>query len=611
MKPRDIRFLNFHYLGGPNIWTYRPVLEVWVDIGALEESPSNTIPGLVDRLCTWLPTLSEHRCGYGEPGGFVRRLHEGTWSAHIVEHVALELQNLAGIPGGFGKAREAGPPGVYKVVVSAPHETATRAAMEAARKLVMAAIEDTAFDLETALEDLRGVARQCLLGPDAACIVAAATARDRGIPAIRLSDNNLVQLGYGARQRRIWSTQTDRTGAVADDIVRRPELTRRLLESCGLPVAEPDDGETDPSPGNHRLLVVGGRMVAAARVAAGVDCADVTDEVHPETAAAVCLAARVVGLDIAGVDVLTEDISRPLARQDGVITAVHAAPELSIHLHPVSDEPRPVGRAIVDHLFPNHDTGRIPVVGITGSGGTTEVAHLVAEFLRLSGKCTGLACGDGLFFDRRQVQHGDCANWKFATRVLMNRSVEAAVLENGADVILGQGLAYDRCEIGVVTRIDPASHFGRFHIETPEKVFQIFRTQVDVVLPDGVAVLNAADPLAVEMAELCDGGVVFFAVDPSLPIVAEHRSCGGRAVFVRGDEVILATAGEESPLVPLSDIPLIAGEVSNEPLENVLAAVAAAWALGIALHVIRTGIQTFTNAPDDSAPAGDPDPIFP
>jgi cyanophycin synthetase len=610
MTPRDIRFLEFHYLRGPNIWAYRPVLEAWVDIGELEESPSNTLPGFVDRLCAWLPTLSEHRCGYDEPGGFVRRLQEGTWPAHILEHVTLELQNLAGIPGGFGKARGAGPHGVYKVVVSSPHETAARAAMEAARKLVMAAIENTAFDLESTLQDLCGVARQVLLGPDAACIVAAATAKDRGVPAIRLSDNNLVQLGYGARQRRIWSTQTDRTGAIADGIAGRPGLTRRLLESCGLPVAEPEENEPDPLPGNHRLLVVGGRMVAAALVADGEVCTDVTDDVNPETAVAVCLAARVVGLDIAGVDVLADDISRPLAKQGGAITAVHAKPGLGCHVHPGAGEPRPVGQAIVDHLFPDHDTGRIPVVGITGSAGTTELAHLVAELLRLGGKHTGLACGDGLFLNRRRVEAGDCANWKCATRVLMNRSVEAAVLENSADVILGQGLAYDRCAVGVVTRIDPARHVGRFHIESSEKVFQIFRTQVDVVLPDGVAVLNAANPMAVEMAELCDGEVVYFAMDPSLPALADHRSRGGRAVFVGGGEVILAEASGESPLVGLAEVPFIAGRDSREPTENVLAAVAAAWALGIPLHVIRTGIQTFTNAPDEAF-TGDPDAVFP
>jgi cyanophycin synthetase len=283
---------------------------------------------------------------------------------------------------------------------------------------------------------------------------------------------------------------------------------------------------------------------------------------------------------------------------------------LITHLHSATGETRPVGRAIVDHLFPNGDSGRIPVVGITGSSGTTEVAHLVAEFLRLGGKSTGLACGDGLFLDRRQVVTGDCGNWQSATRVLMNRSVEAAVLENGADVILSQGLAYDRCQIGVVTRIEPARHFGRYYIEQPEQVFQVLRSQVDVVLADGAAVLHAADPLVAAMAALCDGEVIFFAIDPALAVITEHRARGGRAVFVRGNELILATAGEESPLLPLAAIPFIADARSDHRLENILAAVAAAWALGIALHVIRTGAQTFSDDPDATAFPETPDPAI-
>lgn len=615
MKHKDIRFLNILSLRGPNLWCYRPVLEAWVDIGELEDYPSNTIPGFVERLCAWLPSLAEHRCSYGEPGGFVRRLQEGTWSAHILEHVTLELQNLAGMPGGFGKARESGVRGIYKVAVRAWQEDVTRACLEAARDLVMAAINDSAFELNATLGRLSDMVREHLLGPNTACIVDAATAKDRGIPAIRLSADNLVQLGYGSRQRRIWAAATDRTGAIAEGIARNPELTRRLLERCGLPVVNPEEEAPAEGCQLHRLLVVGGSLLAASRTDAGPGAShtphaavDVTDLVHPATAAAACLAARVVGLDIAGVDLLAHDVSRPLAAQHGAIVAVHAGPGLITHLQSAAGVPRPVGRAIVDHLFPNGDSGRIPVVGITGSGGTTEVAHMVAEFLRLGGKSTGLACGDGLFLDRRQVVTGDCGNWQCATRVLMNRSVEAAVLENGADVILGQGLAYDRCQVGVVTRIEPTRHFGRYYIEQPGQVFQVLRSQVDVVLPDGVAVLHAADPLVAEMAPLCDGEVIFFAIEPALPVITEHRARGGRAVFVRGNELILATAGEESPLLPLAAIPFIADARSDQHLENILAAVATAWALGIALHVIRTGVETFSHDPDAAAYPATPDP---
>lgn len=603
MKHSGIRFLEILSLRGPNIWTYRPVLEAWVDIGELEDCPSNTLPGFVDRLCAWLPTLSEHRCSYGEPGGFVKRLHEGTWPGHILEHVTLELQNLAGAPGGFGRARETEVRGVYKVVVQAWHEEVTLACLHAARDLVLAAIDDTPFDVAGTHARLRSIARQFLLGPDTACIVDTAVAKDCGIPAIRLSAQNLVQLGYGALQRRIWAAQSDRTSAIAQGIARDPELSSRLLSSCGLPVLDPDDAPVEGDARKlHRLLVVGGKLVAAARVEenGGVCVAveDVTDRVCPAIAAAACLAVRVIHLDIAGVDLLVEDVSKPLTGQNGLIAGVHEAPELAIYMNPAVGEPRPVGRAIIDHLFPNGDRGRIPVIGITGSDGTTQVAHWVAEFFRLGGKFTGLACGDGLFLDRRQVATGDCGNWRCGTKVLMNRAVEAAVLENTADVILGQGFAYDRCQVAVVTGIAPEQHYGRYYIEKPEQVFQVFRSQVDIVLPSGVAVLHAADPMVAEMAPLCDGEVIFFAVDAEHPVIRKHREAGGRAVVIRGDGLFLATAGEESQLIPLADIPFLEGDFSGERVNTVLAAVAAAWAAGIAIHVIRTGAETFSMAPE-------------
>ncbi len=598
----DIRFLKIFTLRGPSLWTYRPVLEAWVDIGELEDHPSNTLDGFVERLCRWLPTLAEHRCSYGETGGFVRRLHEGTWPAHILEHVTLELQCLAGVPGGFGRARETGVRGVYKVAVKSEHEEVTRACLEAARDLVMAAINDSPFDLPATHHRLRQLVCQTQLGPNTACIVTAATAKDRGIPAIRLSDDNLVQLGYGSNQRRIWAAETDRTGAIAEGITHSPELTRTLLESCGLPVANPND--LTPTSANHRLLVIGGQLVAAARLDTHTDTppshpatTDVTDDVHPTTAAAACLAARIIGLDIAGVDLTAADLTIPLAAQRGALTAVHAGPSLMPHLLDAAGTPRPVGLAIVNHLFPNGECGRIPVVGITGSRGTTHVARIVAEFLRLSGKTTGLACGDGLFLNRRQVTTGDCGNWQSATRVLMNRSVEAAVLENSATIILEQGLAYDRCQVAVVTRIDPALHIGPSYVETPEYVFKVFRTQVDVVLPQGVAVLDAADPLGVAMAPLCDGEVIFFSHDPALSAITHHLARGGRAVTIHHGTLVLTSHTETTPLVPLSQIPFITGPTANDRIPSVLAAVAAAWALDIAIHVIRTGIETFAHDP--------------
>ena len=720
MNQKDIKFLEIRHLRGPNQWTYRPVIEAVVDIGEFEDFPSNTLPGFVERLTTLLPSLIEHRCSYGERGGFLRRLEEGTWIGHILEHVSLELQNLAGMPGGFGKARETSQRGIYKVVIRAWHEEVSRFALESGRELLLAAVEDRPFDLAGRVEALRDMAERKLLGPSTASIVEAATAKDRRIPAIRLlADGNLVQLGYGKLSRRIWTAETDETSAIAETISRDKDLTKSILQACGVPIPEgrlvnsPADAweaaeeigvpvVVKPHDGNHgrgvftnlmsreeveaaypaalnegsgviveryirgsehRLLVVGDKLIAAARgetvsvvadgkstlnelvdlqvnsdprrgaaeefpldvvildkhpvalleirrqgfepdsvppegreiliIRTGNHTCDVTDLVHPETAETATLAARVVGLDIAGVDLVCEDISQPLAGQRGAIVEVNAGPGLLMHLKPENGEPRPVGRAIVDHLFPCGGNGRIPVVGVTGSYGKTTVARLVARLLTLSGKRTGLTCSDGLFIDNRRSETGDCAHWEAARRVLMNRAIEAAVFENGSDAILADGLAYDRCQVGIVTNIDGARHTGRFYVDTPEQVFTVLRTQVDLVLPGGAAVLNAAEPQLVEMAKLCDGEVIFFASDPELPALVTHIEQGRRAVIVRYGQVMLADSEGEAALTRLGDIPLTEDGKNHEQIENVLAAIAAAWALGITTDVMRTGVETF------------------
>ncbi len=730
---KDIKFLEIRHLNGPNIWTYYPVLEALVDIGELEDFPSNTIPGFYERLSSSLPSLIEHRCSYEERGGFLRRVEEGTWPCHILEHVTLELQNLAGMRGGFGRARETSVRGVYKVIVSAWHAEITRSALFSARELVLAAMQgQQAYDVEATLERLRGMVDSLWLGPSTACIVDAAATRN--IPAIRLlAKGNLVQLGHGARSRHIWTAETDRTPAIAESISRDKDLTKSLLRSCGVPVPEgrivtsaedaweaaediglpvvikPCDGnhgrgvfieltrreEVESAyhaalkegsgvlveryiPGTeHRLLIVGGQLVAANRgdsvsvtgdgtstiaelidqqinsdprrgttedfplnmirldKAARMEIAhqgftgdsvptaglevliqrngnhafDVTDEVHPSIAAAASLAARIVGLDIAGIDLVTADISRPLSEQGGAIVEVNAGPSLLMHIKPAVGTPRPVGKAIVDHLFPDGDDGRIPIVGISGSYGKTTVAHLVARLLTLSGKHTGLACSDGLYLDSRQIDKGDCAKWDAANRILINRSVEAAVFENGSDAILGEGLVYDHCQVGIITNVEPVRHYGRYDIATPEQVYTVLRTQVDVVtptaaavddvvdmvLPTGAAVLNARVAMLVEMSKLCNGEVIYFSLDPELPAVTAHRAQetqGRRAVIVRDGEIMLATGPDEVPLIKLTNVPLTDGGRAVAQIENVLAAVAAAWALGIAPDLIRSGIET-------------------
>lgn len=742
-----IEFLNFIALRGPNLWTYRPVMEAWVDIGVLEDSPSNTIPGFNERLTAFLPSLIEHRCSYGEHGGFLKRLEEGTWPAHILEHVTLELQNLAGMPGGFGKARSTSQRGVYKVAVRSWHADITRQALLYGRDLVMAAINATPFDVSSAVAHLEQMADRLLLGPSTQAIVDAATAKQRRIPAIRLNEGNLVQLGYGKRSRRIWTAETDATSAIAEGISSDKSLTNMLLRACGVPVPEgsivknateaweaaqsinapvavkPVDGNHGRGvsvnlsrqedieaaftlakeaargsdvllerfiPGiEHRLLMVGGKLVAAARgeeawvvgdghstvqqlidlqinsdprrgtseasplnrihddpavaleltrQGAAMDTVpglgqrlliqrngnvafDCTDEVHPDTIALAALATRIVGLDIAGIDLVATDIAQPLATQGGAIVEVNAGPGLLMHLKPASGQPRPVGPAIVDYLFPaeagdhksGHTAGRIPLVGITGSAGnrsiagdTTFTAQLLDHILRLTGQATGLACAQGVFLGTLPVTAQGLSPGAAAQTLLINRLTEIVVIENSIETLLNEGLAYDRCQVGVVTALDAADVLPAYHIDTSERLFNVVRTQVDVVLPDGVAVLNAACSLVRDMAALCDGEVIFFAASiaddvATAEAIAAHRAQGGRAVLVHDGVILLATGDQAQPLLTLANLPALTAQgkigasdtATNEKLTPFLAAIGAAWALNVPLATLRTGIETF------------------
>ncbi len=722
-----IRFLRVSYLGGPNIWTYRPVLESWLDIGELEDLPSDKLPGLYERLTDLLPGLVEHHCGVGERGGFLQRLREGTWAGHILEHVVIELQNMAGVQTGFGQTRSTPVRGVYKMVFRARDEQVARRALTLGHDLLMVAVNGGQFDVAAAVHELRELVDDLCLGPSTAAIVDAATGRR--IPHIRLNDGNLVQLGYGARQRRIWTAETDRTSAIAESIASDKDLSKRMLAACGVPVPEGlvvDSPEaaweaaqdlglpvvvkpTDANHGRgvsleltrpeevraafavadaegsgviverfirgfeHRLLVVGDRVVAASRgdeawvtgdgrstvlqlidsqinsdprrglnedfplnairleeypavavelqrqgkttdsvpadgervliMRNGNHAIDCTDDVHPDVAREVALAARVIGLDIAGVDLVAQDISRPLHEQGAAIVEVNAGPGLLMHLKPAVGTPRPVGRAIVDHLFAPGDSGRVPVVGVAGSRGTTAVARLIAWLANLNGPQVGLACRAGLFVGRRPLQHGDFSQARAAKRLLMNRGVETAVFENPPLTIVSEGLAYDRCHVGVVTDATGSPALEAFHIREDEHLFKVLRTQVDVVLSDGVAVLNAADPVVAEMAPLCDGEVIYFAQDPALPVIVEHLAQYRRAVYLRHGVVVLGDGQTERAVVALTDASLGDDVAPEDKAPVLLAALAAAWALGISPELMGAGLQTFAReAPIALAP---------
>ena len=377
--------------------------------------------------------------------------------AHILEHVALELQSLAGTEVGFGRTRESSENGVYKVALEFEYEELARAALEAGRELCLTAMHNRPFDVEGTLTRLRELAHS--LRPDPALTAFVRAARQREVPIHRLDDNGLL-LGHGVRQQRV---------PLGDN----------------LPVT------------------------------------------------------------------------------------------------------------LLDHLFPNGQTGRVPVAAVTGVNGKTTTTRLIAHILARTQCCVGMTCTEGIYIDGERTEAGDCSGPISARTILQHPHVEAAVLETARGGILRAGLGFDRCDVAVVTNIAEGDHLGIADIETVEQLARVKRTIVDVVAPDGHAILKADDPLVVEMAPHCPGAVVFFARDGQHPVLVEHRRRGGRAAFVRDRRIILAEGPQEIPLVSLERVPLTHGGHIGFQVENALAAAAAAWVLGVPCEVILAGLETF------------------
>ena len=706
----EIRRVNV--LEGPNIWTNYKALEVWVDIGKFEDFPSHTLNGFPERMMTWLPSMIEHRCGLGHRGGFFRRLVTGTYLGHILEHTTLELQSLAGIQAGFGRARETSERGVYKVVIEFLEPEVTLAAMQSAQALIMAAIDDRPFDVNAEVAKIRAIADQVCLGAGTGAIVKAAQAK--GIPIIRLNPGSLVQLGYCSAQKRIWTAETDTTSAVAENIAQDKRLTGQLLSAVGIPVpcgeivasadaactfaesegypvvVKPVDGNHGRGvsinirsaddvrvaydlaakegtavvvermvPGiQHRVLVVGSKVVAVSRAdpdqvtgdgvntisqliaeankdplrgsnglyplstlvlddialnllkqqgfaantvpAAGQavvlnyngDCVtDATDEIHPDVAAQCVLAAQTVGLNIAGIDLIVENIAQPLSGQRGAIIEVNASPSLILHVRPLNGSPQPVGEAIVANLFEPAATGRVPLVAVTGTNGKTSTVDLLEQILMAAGRQVGVANSDGIRTKGRTIAHGECADFPSARRVLVNPFVDCAVLEVSAASVLRQGLGFDRCQVAIVTNLGSGDHLGAKYVETLDVMTRVKRAPVDVVLPEGTAVLNADDAVVAGLSEYCEGRTLFFGRSIRDAAVRAVLAGGGQVVTIDGDHIVVADAKSALPIAPVMEIPHAAQGRHQFQLENCLAAIAGAHALGLAPQEIQRGLK--------------------
>ncbi|TXI16986.1 MAG: cyanophycin synthetase [Nitrosomonas sp.] len=705
-----MKVLRIRTLRGPNLWSQYNSIEATILCSELEAS-INKIPDFELRLRERFPEIPLHQlAGYSQAIPIAR----------VLESVTLGLQVQAGCPVTFSDTVRTPEANTYQVIVEYSEERVGRFAFEMAQSFCKAVIEDTGFDIDDALSQLRELNEDIRLGPSTNAIVQAAVAR--GIPFRRLTEGSLVQFGWGSKQRRIQASESDITSAVAESIVQDKELTKTLLHVAGIPVPQgrnvknaedawaaaseigapvvvkPLDSnqgkgvtvnlidaeqvkaayliaaefsnnvlvERYVSGYDFRMLVVGNKLVAAARrdpphvigdgvhnirqlveqinrdpmrgeghvtsltkisldeiscahlalqgltvesipennarivlrsnanLSTGGTATDVTDDVHPELAARVIEAAKVVGLDICGVDVVCNDVRLPLEEQSGGIIEVNAAPGLRMHLQPSFGKGRAVGDAIIDNIFCKGDDARIPVIAITGTNGKTTSARLIANVLEKDSKRVGIACTDGVYINGQCIEAGDCSGPKSARNILFHPHVDAAVLETARGGLLREGLGFDRCDVAVVTNIGMGDHLGIAYVNTPEELSNVKRIVVQNVASTGYAVLNAADPLVVSMAEHCPGSVIFFAQDAHNSVLAMHRAQHKRVIFVENRNIVaLDEKGEYR--IPLSEIPLTKNGSIYFQIENAMAAIGAGWALGLEWAVIRKGLASFVN----------------
>ncbi len=367
-------------------------------------------------------------------------------------------------------------------------------------------------------------------------------------------------------------------------------LTKIRLDDIAQGVLSKQGYTPDSVPPAGTLVVLRNN----ANLSTGGSATDVTDEVHPELAARAVTAARMIGLDICGVDVVAETVHLPLEDQHGGVVEVNAAPGLRMHLNPSFGKGRAVGEAIINQMFAEGDDARIPIIAVAGTNGKTTTVRLSAHILACSGKRVGMTNSDGVYVGKRRIDTGDCSGPRSARRILLHPDVDAAVFETARGGILREGLAFDRCDVAIVTNIGMGDHLGLGYISTVEDLAVVKRVIVQYVRSKGMAVLNAADSHVAEMASACPGDVTYFAQDRNHPVMATHRAQGKRVVYREGGNIV-AAEGSEEVLIPLARIPLTRNGAITFQVENAMACVGAAWALGIDWEVIRQALASFVN----------------
>ncbi|MFN8251955.1 MAG: cyanophycin synthetase [Ferruginibacter sp.] len=717
-----MKILEIKVLRGPNYWSVRrtKLIQMKLDLEEMEERPTNHIHGFRERLENMFPTMIEHRCSVGERGGFFQRVDEGTWMGHVIEHIALELQTLAGMDVGFGRTRTANEKeGVYYVCFTYMEEDAGVYAARASVRIAQSLIDDIAYDLNEDIQKLREIREDTRLGPSTGCIVEEAAKRN--IPYIRLNKQSLVQLGYGVHQKRIRATIASTTSNIAVDIACDKEETKMLLEAAEIPVPRGTVVRTEagleeaiekygyplvikPIDGNHgkgnttnivnreqaqkafeaakaysrsviverfitgydfRCLVINNKFICAAlrtpasvvgdgihnlqwlveetnkdprrgyghekvltqitidqftqkmlddagitmdyipaegqrvllkptaNLSTGGTSTDVTDEVHPANVFMFERIARIIGLDICGIDVMATDLRSPVNENGGAILEVNAAPGFRMHIEPAEGLPRNVAEPVIDMLFPRGSEGRIPIIAVTGTNGKTTTTRLTAHIAKTARKKVGYTTSDGVYIQNQLMMKGDCTGPVSSTFVLKDPTVDFAVLECARGGILKNGLAFNNCDVAIVTNV-AADHIGLGGINTVEQMAKVKGVVPETVFPHGYAILNAEDDLVYNMKGNLKCNIALFSMDENNPRIKAHCAGGGLATIYENGFVTIMKGTWKIRVMAAKDIPLTYEGKAVHNIANCLPAVMATYLYrDISIDDIKLGLQTF------------------
>lgn len=719
-----MKILDTLVMNGPNYWSnYRKkLIAMKIDLEKYENFSTNLLPGFNDSLKQLLPSLYDHHCSKEIPGGFFQRLEEGTWLGHVIEHIALEIQYLAGMACVFGRTYETDITGVYHVIFSYQIKEAGLYAGEAAFNLVACLAAGKSYThLEQDIQHLKNLYATETFGPSTRSIVE--EAKKRGIPISYL--DNIISFGQGVYQKKIWATMTSQTSGLGSDIVTDKNLTKKLLRRHYLPVPpgvvvrnlqELDEAlntigypmVTKPMDSNHgkgvmtnietrekailgfklaaeisakvivekhifgddfRFLVINYKVVGVARrrapaiigdsvhtiqeliqilnqdpkrgkdhenfltkvkidesthyiladknltlhsvlakgeslvlkhsnnLSVGGTATDVTESVHPINIAIAERAARLVNLDVCGVDVVTEDIGVPLYQNNGAILEINASPGFRMHLNPCQGQPINAAVPVMDMLFPPQSLSRIPVVAVTGTNGKTTVVRLMSYLAKYMHYQVGYTTTEGIYIDDHLIYCGDCSGPQSAVAVLQDPGINFAVLECARGGILRSGLGFDHCNISIITNVSN-DHLGLNDIHHLEQLARVKSVVARSTFKDGYTILNADNDLTYDMRHQVECQVALFAMQET-PRIQEHCRKGGWGIYLKDKHIILGKGKQHQLLAHIDEFPITLHGKSECMIENLLPVILAGVLLNFPFETIITALKTFTPTPDN------------